>query len=305
LNQLKKKHFKKKKDLQELIESLRAECEELKIENDELREHYNNSRIFSGKLGEAKNSRVSFEMFWLCTQLVTVYNVPEYLVVDVVSFVLKEVGMIPKNFPSATWAKEIFSIGTYRTFLLLVIISFLNEYCEEDYLTEAADISSLKGQSVNCIALYAKLKSTGELIKVPVFIYEVLGKESERNYENFMTRLCHFEKLNQQKYVDSPPIIARVTSSLGDKDNAEGKFQALVEETALKLRKDTELEEISNWVHGSCFQHNLDGNLIIFLHVSVNNFSVSQRNIIYFHQKNCFKIKMISTHCLCPYNKNL
>lgn len=259
-----KKCVNKKKELLERISNLIDESEELKQEYAALREHHDNSRVFSGKLGDAKNSRVSFEMFWICTQLVTVYNVPEYLVVDVVSFVLKEVGMVPKNFPSATWVKEIFSTGWYRSFLLLVIISFLNEYCEEDYLTQASDISSLKGQSVNCVALFAKLKSSGKLIKIPLFIYECLGKQSERNFQNFQTRLDQLEDLNQLKYPDATPIIARVTSSLGDKDNSEGKFQKLIEEAALKLRKDTELEEIASWIHGKCAQHNLDGNLIIF-----------------------------------------
>ena len=263
-NHLQEKYKKNKNKLTKEIGELKAECEGIKEEYEDLCKQHKNSLIFHGKVGEDKNSRVSFEMFWLCTQLVTVYNVPEYVAVDVISFVLKEVGITPKNFPSATWVKETFSSGWYRTFLWLTTITFLNEYCEEDCYTLAADISSLQGQSVNCVGLFAKLKKSIRVMKIPLFMYEVTSKQAKKNLESFLTQLNFFEELNQKKYPEATPILSRVTSSLGDKDNSERCFQKMLEEESSKLRKDTELEEIAGWVHGTCFQHNLDGNIFIY-----------------------------------------
>jgi hypothetical protein len=101
-------------------------------------------------------------------------------------------------------------------------------------------------------------------MKIPLFMYEVTSKQAKKNLQSFLTQLNFFEELNQKKYPEATPILSRVTSSLGDKDNSERCFQKMLEEKSSKLRKDTELEEIAGWVHGTCFQHNLDGNIFIY-----------------------------------------
>ena len=255
----KKKHKKKLEQLRAKVTEVVNESEDIKESWQDLDEERIHSLLFCGKIGDAKNSPVSFEMFWLCVQLVCIHNVPEKQVIDVIRLSLETAGMKPTNLPGETWVKTQFSSGRFQTFVWLGIVTLLNEYCEEDFFTIAADISSLKGENVNCVALLARLKSSKELIKIPVFIYQVITKAAIQNFELFETLLNQFEDLNACKYPNSPPIISRVTSSLGDKDRAEAKFMRLIEQLGLKLRAETNLKNIDNWVHGSCFQHNLDG----------------------------------------------
>lgn len=266
LKAIKEIHKEQKNKLKEKIKKLKSKTLEVVNESEGVKEEWENlfeqskdSLLFCGKIGDAKNSPVSFEMFWLCVRLVCLHNVPEKQVIDVIRLSMQTAGVTPTNLPGETWVKTQFASGRFQTFVWLGIITLLNEYCEPDLLTMAADISSLKGESVNCVALHGRLKSSKEMIKIPIFIYQVITKAAIQNFEIFEILLNEFESLNSCKYPNSTPVISRVTSTLGDKDKAEGKFMKILEEFALKLRSKTNLKKCDGMVHGTCFQHNIDG----------------------------------------------
>ena len=148
--------------------------------------------------------------------------------------------------------------------MFLCVLSYLNTYCEFEYLTLGSDSSSVKGLSVNCLCIFAYHKLTKKIKKIPFFFYETVTKYADLNLEIIITELKTFDELQKLKYTNSFPIIARFSGSCTDSDPALICLLKSLEKISLRERKNTNLPEINAWIKGSCSQHNTSSNLIVF-----------------------------------------
>jgi len=267
-----KKLKNQNKKLKDKNKKLKEQVENLKCKNENLREEYDNlynSKIIKGKEGPDSNSRVKYTIFLLLVLLVCKYNVSQSHVVDVVITVMKWFSLKPVNFPGSRWVQLNFQTGRVKYFMFLCVLSYLNTYCEFQYLTLGSDSSSVKGLSVNCLCIFAYHKLTKKIKKIPFFFYETVTKYADLNLEIIITELKTFDELQKLKYTNSFPIIARFSGSCTDSDPALICLLKSLEKISLRERKNTNLPEINAWIKGSCSQHNTSSNLIVFFFIII------------------------------------